>query len=184
MPPRCPKGSRRNKKTGECEKTGSATKKTSAKRCPKGTRRNKKSGVCESTRMKTPTPPHRSLTPMRMPTPPQSPPKRKSKRAQTMTIILQLNGNVTDKGLDQLKDILCEDLYYDVHGECSSMKKLKNNRIELKLKEDKDYMDEGMFTEEEARNGLEADYRPRLKNLFKDLPANASCFSVESVVVK
>lgn len=56
MPPRCPKGSRRNKKTGECEKTGTATKQTTVKRCPKGTRRNKESGVCESTRMKTPTP--------------------------------------------------------------------------------------------------------------------------------
>lgn len=58
--PRCPNGTRRNKKTGECEKhTGN--KKTSAsakrpspqpvksrqKRCPNGTRRNKKSGECE-----------------------------------------------------------------------------------------------------------------------------------------
>lgn len=39
--PRCPKGTRRNKKSGNCE-----PKKTST-RCPKGTRRNKKTGDCE-----------------------------------------------------------------------------------------------------------------------------------------
>lgn len=55
---RCPNGTRRNKKTGDCEPIA-ATKKTSTKkaspkknsttrRCPKGTRRNKKTGECES----------------------------------------------------------------------------------------------------------------------------------------
>lgn len=39
--PRCPNGSRKNKKTGKCEKVGSQ------KRCPKGTRKNKKTGNCE-----------------------------------------------------------------------------------------------------------------------------------------
>jgi hypothetical protein len=41
MPPPCPKGMTKNKKTGECE--------TQKKRsnCPKGTRRNKKTGECE-----------------------------------------------------------------------------------------------------------------------------------------
>jgi len=45
MPERCKKGTRRNKKTGNCEST--ANKQTRA-RCPKGTRRNKKTGNCES----------------------------------------------------------------------------------------------------------------------------------------
>lgn len=45
MAPRCPKGSRRNKKTGNCEKKKLSTK----KRCPKGSRRNKKTGLCDST---------------------------------------------------------------------------------------------------------------------------------------
>lgn len=45
MPPRCPNGSRRNKKSGNCEKTSEKTK-TSKKRCPNGSRRNKKSGNC------------------------------------------------------------------------------------------------------------------------------------------
>lgn len=40
---RCPKGTRRNKKTGDCDK-----KETTIKtRCPNGTRRNKKTGECE-----------------------------------------------------------------------------------------------------------------------------------------
>jgi hypothetical protein len=41
LPPPCPKGMTKNKKTGECE--------TQKKRsnCPKGTRRNKKTGECE-----------------------------------------------------------------------------------------------------------------------------------------
>jgi hypothetical protein len=42
--PRCPKGTRKNKKTGECESVTATTKKP---RCPKGTRRNKKTGDCE-----------------------------------------------------------------------------------------------------------------------------------------
>lgn len=51
---KCPKRTRRNKKTGNCEgprspkaKTSSATKATT-KRCPKGTKRNKKTGNCEA----------------------------------------------------------------------------------------------------------------------------------------
>ena len=59
---RCPKGTRKNKKTGECEpikpkiveekpstKPKTAEKKpvVKSKRCPKGTRKNKKTGECE-----------------------------------------------------------------------------------------------------------------------------------------
>ena len=40
---RCPSGTRRNKKTGNCEKKSAQTR----KRCPNGTRRNKKTGNCE-----------------------------------------------------------------------------------------------------------------------------------------
>ena len=39
---RCPKGTRKNKKTGDCEPIKEST------RCPKGTRKNKKTGKCES----------------------------------------------------------------------------------------------------------------------------------------
>jgi hypothetical protein len=42
MAPRCPNGTRRNKKTGNCEK-----KNATQKRCPKGTRKNKKTGLCK-----------------------------------------------------------------------------------------------------------------------------------------
>jgi hypothetical protein len=63
--PKCPKGSRRNKKTGLClDKDGNAIQnqpvgsnealldvpnniKTKKKRCPNGQRRNKNSGLCE-----------------------------------------------------------------------------------------------------------------------------------------
>jgi hypothetical protein len=45
--PRCPKGTRRNKKTGLCEPSIIFNKKEKPPRCPKGTRRNKKTGVCE-----------------------------------------------------------------------------------------------------------------------------------------
>ena len=41
--PRCPKGTHRNKKTGNCEKKSMQSR----KRCPNGTRRSKKSGKCE-----------------------------------------------------------------------------------------------------------------------------------------
>jgi hypothetical protein len=41
---RCPKGTRRNKKTGKCEKSG--TQKTVKKKCPPGTRLNPKTGRC------------------------------------------------------------------------------------------------------------------------------------------
>jgi hypothetical protein len=37
---RCPNGTRKNKKTGNCEKK-------TKKRCPNGTRKNKKTGNCE-----------------------------------------------------------------------------------------------------------------------------------------
>jgi len=40
--PRCPNGSRKDKKTGKCVKVSTQTK-----RCPKGTRKNKKTGNCE-----------------------------------------------------------------------------------------------------------------------------------------
>ena len=59
---RCPNGSRKNRKTGDCEKTGAKTPKantpkvntpkahaaTTRKRCPNGSRKRKKTGVCES----------------------------------------------------------------------------------------------------------------------------------------
>jgi hypothetical protein len=43
---RCPNGSRKNKKTGNCEANRIKTK-----RCPNGTKRNKKTGNCESTKI-------------------------------------------------------------------------------------------------------------------------------------
>jgi hypothetical protein len=42
--PRCQKGTRKNKKTGRCEKH----MKNERKRCKNGTRKNKKTGLCES----------------------------------------------------------------------------------------------------------------------------------------
>ncbi len=65
---RCQNGTRRNKKTGECEPTGAArssTRRTNAdvqvkpKRCPTGSRRNKKTGVCAAVEPEpiVPTPP-------------------------------------------------------------------------------------------------------------------------------
>lgn len=51
---RCPKGTQRNKKTGQCESRNKASPlkmvtppKPVTKRCPKGTRKNKKTGQCE-----------------------------------------------------------------------------------------------------------------------------------------
>ena len=41
--PRCPNGTRKNEKTGHCEKKSEKTR----KRCPNGSRKNKKSGKCE-----------------------------------------------------------------------------------------------------------------------------------------
>lgn len=75
---RCPNGTRRNKKTGNCEPTkskrvSSPTPIVNAKksRCPKGTQRNKKTGNCEPKKVRMPTPPVRMPTPpVRMPTPP------------------------------------------------------------------------------------------------------------------
>jgi len=72
MPQRCPNGSRRNKKTGNCDKKNGAsparartpsppknnrgkTTGNKQKRCPNGTRRNKKTGNCEGTH-KSPSP--------------------------------------------------------------------------------------------------------------------------------
>jgi predicted ATPase len=40
---RCPNGTRRNQKSGQCEKKSAKTR----KRCPNGTHKNKKSGKCE-----------------------------------------------------------------------------------------------------------------------------------------
>ena len=75
-PKRCPKGTKRNKKTGNCDPKGvrlptpapvkvptpSPVKVPNPKRCPKGTKRNKKTGNCDPkgtlkvpTSMKTPT---------------------------------------------------------------------------------------------------------------------------------
>lgn len=45
---RCPNGTRRNKKTGDCESESKSKTKANARRCPNGTRRNKKNGNCES----------------------------------------------------------------------------------------------------------------------------------------
>jgi len=51
---KCPKGSRRDKKTGQCVSTGGVVPAAKAvpaalKRCPKGSRRDKKTGQCVST---------------------------------------------------------------------------------------------------------------------------------------
>ena len=40
---RCPNGTRKNQKTGHCEKKSAKTR----KRCPNGSGKNKKSGKCE-----------------------------------------------------------------------------------------------------------------------------------------
>ena len=40
---RCPNGTRKNEKTGQCEKKSTQTR----KRCPNGSRKNKKTGKCE-----------------------------------------------------------------------------------------------------------------------------------------
>jgi len=45
---RCPRGSRRNRKTGDCVRVSGYTAK---KRCPRGTRRSKVSGACEKIEM-------------------------------------------------------------------------------------------------------------------------------------
>jgi hypothetical protein len=45
---RCPNGTRRNKKTGNCQSKSKSKIKTNTRRCPNGTRRNKKTGNCES----------------------------------------------------------------------------------------------------------------------------------------
>ena len=53
MPPRCPNGTRRNKKTGNCDPVNKYAPKTlkakKFERCPNGTRRNKYTGDCEPT---------------------------------------------------------------------------------------------------------------------------------------
>ena len=45
---RCPNGTRRNKRTGECDKKNQ----NQNKRCPNGTRRNKRTGNCEANKKK------------------------------------------------------------------------------------------------------------------------------------
>ena len=54
---KCPSGTRRNKKTGECERTkkepsskSKSKEEEKKKNCPRGTRRNKKTGECERTK--------------------------------------------------------------------------------------------------------------------------------------
>ena len=52
--PRCPNGSRKNRKTGKCVQKGSRSRSpvsssTRKKRCPKGYRRSKRTGNCEET---------------------------------------------------------------------------------------------------------------------------------------
>lgn len=47
---RCPRGTRRNKRTGACEATAVAAVSAKAPRCPRGTRRNKRTGACEPRR--------------------------------------------------------------------------------------------------------------------------------------
>jgi hypothetical protein len=48
---RCKNGTRKNKKTGECEPTKNTSKPlrtfSNLKRCPNGTQKNKKTGICE-----------------------------------------------------------------------------------------------------------------------------------------
>jgi hypothetical protein len=64
--PRCANGTRKNKKTGNCEPTA-----TKLKRCTKGTRRSKKTGNCESP-VKTPSP-VKMPSPLKMPSPVKTP---------------------------------------------------------------------------------------------------------------
>jgi hypothetical protein len=57
MPPRCPNGTRRNKKTGLCEAKNisfsqSQSQTQKQKRCPNGSHRNKKTGLCEPNKNK------------------------------------------------------------------------------------------------------------------------------------
>ena len=105
MAPRCPNGTRRNKKTGNCEPTGakqapktaaaaktakkpsSVNVSTKAKRCPKGSRRNKKTGNCESSGA--------AAKKVRVPTPilPPSPSPVKPKYAAHVKATLDINGN-------------------------------------------------------------------------------------------
>jgi hypothetical protein len=63
MSKRCPNGTHRNKKTGECEEHKNTVKKQSPEkpksskkhiRCPNGTRKNKKTGECEGPKAQSP----------------------------------------------------------------------------------------------------------------------------------
>ena len=129
---RCPNGTRRNKKTGNCESTRKSVKLTNTKantkakvgRCPNGTRRNKKTGNCEKKRVspkpKSPTPKPKSPTPKpKSPTPkPKSPtpklksptPKPKSPTPATLTkpsdevLITIVNSNKLTK--DEVKKLV------------------------------------------------------------------------------
>ena len=61
---RCPNGTRRNKKTGECEPTKVPQPKSGKlRRCPNGTRRNKKTGECEPTKVHQPPLPTQPIQP-------------------------------------------------------------------------------------------------------------------------
>ena len=122
---RCPNGTRRNKKTGNCESTRKSVKLTNTKantkakvgRCPNGTRRNKKTGNCEKKRVspkpKSPTPKPKSPTPKpKSPTPKlKSPtPKPKSPTPATLTkpsdevLITIVNSNKLTK--DEVKKLV------------------------------------------------------------------------------
>jgi ribA/ribD-fused uncharacterized protein len=91
---RCPNGSRKNRKTGECVEVGTGRvvrnkpslavtdipHKTRQTRCEKGTRRNRKTGLCVPNKAKSPTPKSKSPTPKaKSPTPKSKSPTPKSK---------------------------------------------------------------------------------------------------------
>jgi len=63
---RCPKGFKQQPtKSGNCvKKTTSKSKSSVSRRCPKGTRKNKKTGNCENTnkKLKSPSVKKRSIT--------------------------------------------------------------------------------------------------------------------------
>lgn len=183
MPPRCPNGTRRNKKTGECEKsTGSPKKacprgsrrnpathrckktkattpvKAKQARCPKGTRRNKKTGECESAN-KLPTPPPKLPTPPpKLPTPKKFSPVKSFVSADAEMQIMIKYFNMTENRVNRLKDVLCENLYYDVRGECvrdGVIKETNDSGSLIIVLKREEYEDGGWFTEENARESIE-----------------------------
>lgn len=120
---RCPNGTRRNKKTGNCEPTRKKSSKslkpkntnTKVGRCPNGTRRNKKTGNCEKKRVsakpstpkpKLPTPKPRTLTPkQRTPTPKQRTPTPATLTKPSDEVLITIvNSNKLTK--DEVKKLL------------------------------------------------------------------------------